>query len=97
MIEGTVQPKTKIYRECSHPQASQDVDAFVSSSEQIFRIFWRNIAYSRTDPLQWMGAVRMRFPTADKNIVIIQKKHPHDSSQSTDILWSKKNKEIPDD
>ncbi len=25
------------------------------------------------DPLQWMGAVRMRFQTADKNITIIHK------------------------
>ncbi len=26
---------------------------------------------SPVDPLQWMGAIRMRFQTADKNITII--------------------------
>ncbi len=50
-------------KEISHPkteicwkfiQAMPDVEEFVSSSEQI----WRNVALH--DPLQWMGAVRMR-------------------------------------
>ncbi len=36
-----------------------------SSSEQIW------ITCSPMDPLQWMGAVRMRVQTADKNITII--------------------------
>ncbi len=45
----------------TQPQAIQD--EFVSSSEQI----WRNWPM---DPLQWMGAVRMRVQTADKNITI---------------------------
>ncbi len=36
------------------------------------------------DPLQWMGAVRMRVQTADKNLVI------HVSSPSANILWSEK-------
>ncbi len=36
------------------------------------------------DPLQWMGAVRMRAQRADKN------NNPHDSSPSVDILWSEK-------
>ncbi len=35
------------------------------------------------DPLQWMGAVRMRVQTADKNITIIH-------SQSVNVLWSEK-------
>ncbi len=34
------------------------------------------------DPLQWMGAVRMRVQTADKN--------PHHSSTSVNILWIQK-------
>ncbi len=50
---------------------SQGVDEFVSSSEQI----WRNVALHHLidpmAPLQWMGAVRMRVQTADKNITII--------------------------
>ncbi len=29
------------------------------------------ISYSPVDALQWMGAVRMRVQTADKNITII--------------------------
>ncbi len=39
------------------------------------------------DPLQWMGAVRMRVQTADKNITIIHKHH--DSSPLMNIMWSK--------
>ncbi len=52
-----------------HPQAMQDIDEFVSSSEQI----WRNVALHHLlmDPLQWMGAVRMRVQTADKDITMI--------------------------
>ncbi len=46
-----------------HLPAIQDVDEFVSSSEQI----WRNASLH----LQWMGAVRMRVQTADKSITII--------------------------
>ncbi len=43
----------------------QDADEFVSSSEQI----WRNLALHHLltmDPLQWMGANRMRFQTGIK-------------------------------
>ncbi len=39
------------------------------------------------DPLQWMGAVRMRVQTTDKNIT---KSNPHDSSASINVLWSEK-------
>ncbi len=49
-----------------HPQDMQDVDEFVSSSEL------ENLALHHLDP-QWMGAVRMRVQTADKNITIIHK------------------------
>ncbi len=34
------------------------------------------------DPLQWMGAVRMRVQTADKNIIIIH------TTPSINVLWS---------
>ncbi len=37
------------------------------------------------DPLQLMGAVRMRVQTADKYITII-----HNKTQLINILWSKK-------
>ncbi len=39
-IKGIVHPKTKTCRKCSHPQAIQNVDEFVASSEQI----WINLA-----------------------------------------------------
>ncbi len=58
----------KMYWTFTRPQAIQDVDEFVSSSDlEKFSIT------TITDPLQWMGAVRMRVQTADKNITIIQK------------------------
>ncbi len=37
------------------------------------------------DPLQWMGAVRMKVQTADKNIALI-----HTTGSSFNILWSEK-------
>ncbi len=48
-----------------------DYPEFISSLEQI----WKNVALHHLlmDPLQWMGAVRMRVQTADKNITIIHK------------------------
>ncbi len=43
------------------------------------------------DALQWMGAVRMRVQTADKNITIIHKlSTPLQSSPSVNIFWRKK-------
>ncbi len=51
-----------------HHQDIQDVDEFVSSWEQI----WRNsITCSLRKSLQWMGAIRMRVQTSDKNITVI--------------------------
>ncbi len=35
-IKGIVQPKIKLHWKCTHPPAIQDVDEFVSSSEQNF-------------------------------------------------------------
>ncbi len=37
------------------------------------------------DPLQWMGAVRMRVQTADKNITIIH------TTPAINILWNENN------
>ncbi len=53
------------------PQAIQHVDEFISSSEQIWRNVSLYISCSPMDHLQWMGAVRKRVQTADKNITII--------------------------
>ncbi len=58
-----MQNKNEKLLKCTHPQAIQDVDDFVSSSEQILRTC---ITRSAMDPLQWMGAVRTRVQTADK-------------------------------
>ncbi len=41
---------------------------------------------SPINPLQWMGAVRMRVQTTDK----IFRSNPHDSSLSINILWNEK-------
>ncbi len=35
--------------------------------------------------LQWMGAIRMRVQTDDKNFTVI-----HDSKSSINVMWSKK-------
>ncbi len=46
-------------------------------------LFLHYIICSPVDPLQWMGAIRMRVQTADKNT-----KYPqHDPNPSTNILW----------
>ncbi len=51
--------------------------------------YWAILHYITCSPmntLQWMGAVRMRVQTADKNITIIHK-YPNDSSPSGNILF----------
>ncbi len=76
-------PIMKICWKCTHPQAIQDVDEF-------FFFFIRTdlekciIACSSMDPLQWMGAVRMRVQTAEKK----HHNNPHNASPSFNILWN---------
>ncbi len=76
-------PIMKICWKCTHPQAIQDVDEF-------FIFFIRTdlekciIACSSMDPLQWMGAVRMRVQTAEKK----HHNNPHNASPSFNILWN---------
>ncbi len=41
------------------------------------------------DPLQWMGAVRMRVQTADKNITIIHTTPVHQLTSGEDKSWNK--------
>ncbi len=55
------------------PQTNQDVDELVSSSKQIWSYLALHHCLTTMDPLQWMGAVRIRVQTADKNITIIHK------------------------
>ncbi len=62
----------KICWKFTHPQAIQHVYEFVSSPGQIII----TITCSLMDPLQWMGAVRMRVQTADKNST----SNPHNCS-----------------
>ncbi len=79
---GIVHPKMKIIWQLAE-KAIQDADEFVFSSEQI----WRNVAlhhFSAMDALQWMGAVRIRVQTADKNITIIH------------VLWREKLSSLKD-
>ncbi len=54
---------------CTPPQVIQDANTFVSSLKLYLQIY-HYIIYSPVDPL-WMGAVRMRVQTVDKNIKII--------------------------
>ncbi len=76
MVTGIVPLKMKIWCKCTHPQAIQDVDEFVSSLD-LEKGSIMSLA-QQWDPLQWMGAVRMRVQTADKNI--------HDQNSSFNII-----------
>ncbi len=58
----------KISWKCAHSQGIQDVDEFVSSSD-LEKCSITSLAHQ----WMWMGAVRMRVQTADKNITIIHK------------------------
>ncbi len=42
------------------------------------------------DPLQWMGAIRMRVQTADKNIIIIHTHPPIQSCEAKSYVEIKK-------
>ncbi len=47
------------------------------------------ITVSAMDALQWMGAVRMRVQTADKNIIIIHTTPVHQLTSGEDKSWNK--------
>ncbi len=55
---------------CPHPQAIQDLDEFILFGNRFGEIA---ITCSPMDPLQWMGAIRIKVLSADKNIKIIHK------------------------
>ncbi len=67
--KGMFHPKMKICWKITHPQAIQDVDEFVSSSD-LEKCSIPSLAHQWI-LCMWMGAVRMRVQTADKNITII--------------------------
>ncbi len=50
---------------------------------------WHYITFSAVDPLQWMGAVRMRAKQLIKPSQLFTN-DPHGSSPSINILWRKK-------
>ncbi len=81
LLKGIVHPKMEISWTFTHPQAIQDVDEFDSSSD----LEKFNIALL-AHQWMWMGAVRMRVQTADKNIT----SNPHHSSPSINVLRSEK-------
>ncbi len=57
----------KIYWKSTHlPQAIHNVDEFFIIRRHLEKCNY--IILSTMDSLQWMGAVRMRIQTADKNI-----------------------------
>ncbi len=66
-------------RNRSQKKAENDPSGHSSSEMQ------HCISCSEMDALQWMGAVRTRVQTADKNITIIHKQSH--SSPSVNILW----------
>ncbi len=79
-FKGIVHPKMKIDGK-RNPQAIKNVDEFVTSSDlEKFS--------SSVDPLQWMGAVRMRVQTADKNITIIHTTPVHQLTSWEDKSWN---------
>ncbi len=65
--KGMVNPKMKMYSPSGQPRCRW-VGFFIRFGE-----IQHSITCSLMDPLQWMGAVRMRVQTADKNITIIHK------------------------
>ncbi len=70
LVEEIVWPKNVNVLSVYRSQTIQCVDEFVS----LWKLIWRYVALRQLltiDPLQWMGAVRMRTQTADKNITII--------------------------
>ncbi len=54
---------------------------------QVCFSFWTDLEKCSI-PLQWMGAVRMRVQTADKNITILHTTPVH--QLTCEILWSQK-------
>ncbi len=64
LFKGIVYLKFNICWKCAHLPAIQDADESVSESD-LEKCSIASLA------LQWMGAVRMRVQTADKNITII--------------------------
>ncbi len=66
-ITGIVHPKIKMCSPSDHPRLGW-VCLFIRFVEMCLCI-----TVSAMDALQWMGAVRMRVQTADKNITIIHK------------------------
>ncbi len=74
LLKGIVHPKMNIYWQCIQDEGCTRWRGVSFLSKQI----WRNVALhyitiSSMDLLQWMGAVRMRVQTADKNTTIIHK------------------------
>ncbi len=62
-------------------QAIQDVDEFLYTQNRFWEMYYY-ITCSPMDSLQWMGAIRMRVQTADKNIT----SNPQHSSPPVNVL-----------
>ncbi len=71
---------------CALSQANPDVDESVSSSD-LEECSISSV--SAMDALQWMGAVRMRVQTVDKNITIIHNTPVHHLTSGEDKSWNK--------
>ncbi len=75
-VKEIVRLKMKLCWKCSHSQAIQNVNEFVFHQNR----FGENCHYitcSLMDLVLWMGAVRMRVQTSDKNITVIHTTQIH--------------------
>ncbi len=71
LFKRIVHPKVNI---CSIPTHSQATSRFLHLNRLVEMYYYIS---SSPDPLQWMGAVKMRVQTADKTITIIHMSPVH--------------------
>ncbi len=87
LIKGIVNPKMKICWIFTHPQAIQDVEEFVSSSDlercSIPSLAHQWILCSEWVPSEWESKQLLKTSQWSTN-------NPHHSSPSINILWSEK-------
>ncbi len=75
----------------TYTQAPKYMIRFSSTYQNRFGEIYHYITCSSMDPLQWMGAVRMRVQTDDKNITIIHKQSTPLQSSNEHLVKLKKN------
>ncbi len=86
LFKGLVHQTMKIAEKCTHNHPR---------CRGVFFFIWKDlekssITCSPLNPLQWMGAVRMRVQTAKHH------NNPHHSSPTINVFWSQKHHGLPD-